>query len=58
MLCGNSQSTEPFLLLPDMEKIWWIGLNACDKLFLKKMMMRITLPGNEDNVGENKKIIP
>ena len=34
------------------------GLNACDKQYLKTMMMRIALPGNEDTVGEDKKIIP
>jgi hypothetical protein len=35
------------------------GLNACDKQYLKKMMMRITLPGNEQSAaGEDKKIIP
>jgi hypothetical protein len=35
------------------------GLNACDKQYLKKMMMRITLPGTEESTaGEGKKIIP
>jgi hypothetical protein len=34
------------------------GLNACDKQYLKQMMMRITLPGNEETLGEDKKIIP
>jgi hypothetical protein len=34
------------------------GLNACDKQYLKKMMMRITLPGNEQSATEEKKIIP
>jgi hypothetical protein len=34
------------------------GLNGCDKQFLKKMMMRITVPGNEQSAAEDKKIIP
>jgi hypothetical protein len=34
------------------------GLNACDKQYLKKMMMRIALPGNEQSAAEDKKIIP
>jgi hypothetical protein len=34
------------------------GLNACDKQYLKKMMMRITLPGNKQSAAEEKTIIP
>ena len=35
------------------------GLNACDKQYLKTMMMRIMLPGNEQSAaGEDKKNIP